>query len=151
MNESDSSSQAEVWPPQDEYVALASIASHHVRAHYDQVTGVDRMGPVTVGQHLVPLVDGVLETAMRETAGRGADVKIHFDFIDNDHPGNGVKLGVAYDGEGPSPEAFEDETTDLARLRRQAVEAGGSLALTQYDEDSTPRIELTFPFWPSQD
>jgi hypothetical protein len=88
---------------------------------------------------------------MRETAGRGANVAMRFDFIDPAQPRDGAKLGVAYSGEGPSPEAFENETTDLGRLRRLAIEAGGELALAEDVGTGLPQVELTFRFWPNQD
>lgn len=108
------------------------------------------MGTVTIGPHLVPLVDKVLEVAMRGTAGQGANVAIRFDYIDQDKPPDGGKLGVVYSGEGPPPGAFEDETSELGRLRQLAIEAGGELALRQDEITGLPKIELAFPFWPNK-
>ena len=141
----------EVWPPRDVHVPLAQLVLHHVNEYSDRVQSADPMGALTIGPHLVPLVDKVLEVAMSETAGQGANVALRFEFTDPDRPRDGVKLGVAYDGEGPSPEAFEDETSELGRLRQLAIEAGGELALRQDDVTGLPKIELAFPFWPNKD
>ncbi len=138
----------EVWPPRDEHVPLAHLVSHHVREYPGRVESADPMGTITIGQHLVPLVDAVLEATMRETAGQGANVAVRFDFINPDRPRDGAKLGVAYSGEGSRFKAFEDETSELGRLRLLAIKAGGELALRQDDVTGLPKIELAFPFWP---
>jgi hypothetical protein len=144
------SQNPEVWPPRDVHVPLSQLVSHHVSEYSDRVEGADPMGTLTIGPHLVPLVDKVLEVAMRETAGQGANVAMHFDFINPDQPRDGGKLGIAYSGDGPSAEALEDETSELGRLRQLAIEAGGELALRQDDATGLPKIELAFPFWPNR-
>ncbi len=140
----------EAWPPRDVHVSLVELVSHHVREYPDRLQGSDPMGVLTVGPHLVPLVDKVLEVVMRETAGQGANVVMRFDFINPDQPRDGGKLGIAYSGEGPPPEALEDETSELGRLRQLAIAAGGELALRQDNATGLPKIELAFPFWPNR-
>jgi len=141
----------EVWPPRDEHVPLVSLVLHHINLYRNHVESADPMGTITLGPHLVPLVDSVLEAGMRETAGRGGNVAIRFDFIDPDQPRDGAKLGITYSGAGPSSEVLSDETTDLGRLRQLAIRAGGELALAEDVVTGLPQIELTFPFWPNQE
>lgn len=141
---------SEAWPPRNRHVPLIELVLHHTRQYIDRLQGGDPIGALTIGPHLVPLVDGVLEVAMRETAGRGANVAMRFDFIDPDRPGYGARLGIAYSGEGPSPRTFQDRASELGRLHQLAIKLGGELALRQDDVTGLPKIELDFPFWPKK-